>query len=67
MACINCKSLEEQNAMKDKIKELSSQGFDVNRIAAMLMISKSFVEETLAPSKAEEIVITSTPKKKKSK
>ena len=67
MGCINCKSLEEQNAMKDKIKQLAEQGFDTNRIAAMLMIQKSFVEETLAPSAAEEVVMTTTPKKKTKK
>ena len=67
MGCINCKSLEEQNAMKDRIKQLAEQGFDINRIAAMLMIQKSFVEETLAPSASEEVIMTTTPKKKTKK
>jgi len=31
----------------DKIKQLDKRGFDHNRIAAMLMIQKSLVNETL--------------------
>ena len=31
----------------DKIKQLDKRGFDHNRIAAMLMIQKSLVKETL--------------------
>ena len=32
----------------DKIKKLDKQGFDHNRIAAMLMIQKSLVKQILA-------------------
>lgn len=31
----------------NKVKQLSKQGFDINRIAAMLMIQKSLVKKIL--------------------
>ena len=31
----------------DKIKQLDERGFDINRIAAMLMIHKSLVKQVL--------------------
>jgi hypothetical protein len=32
-----------------KISELYANGFDVNRIAAMLLVNKEYVESSLAP------------------
>lgn len=62
MSCITCKSTEEILAMEEQIKKLASQGFDANRIAAMLMIHKHIVVDVLS---AKEPV--STVKTKKSK
>lgn len=47
MACIGCQRIKTQD-MEDKIKDLKNRGFNINQIAAMLMIQKSMVEETLA-------------------
>ena len=68
MACINCKE-KKLKEMESKIKQLSSQGFDVNRIAALLNVSKSSVIETLASPVKENptVKLASTPKKKTKK
>lgn len=47
MACIGCQRIKTQD-MENKIKSLKDKGFNTNQIAAMLMIQKSMVEETLA-------------------
>lgn len=61
MACIPCQR-KKTATMEEKIKKLAAQGFDANRIAAMLMIHKHIVVETLSASST-----VSTAKTKKSK
>lgn len=68
MPCIGCQ--RKNKNMEDKIKKLSKSGFDANRIAAMLMISKQRVEETLsakAPVSTPEPTATPVAKRRKSK
>ncbi len=49
----NSKSVPTKSVKKkvdpivDKIKQLDERGFDINRIAAMLMIQKSLVKQVL--------------------
>ena len=69
MACVECKKKKNLKDMESKIRQLSSQGFDANRIAAMLGIQKSFVVETLAAPVKENttVKLASAPKKKTKK
>jgi hypothetical protein len=69
MACVECKKKKNLKDMEIKIRQLSSQGFDANRIAAMLGIQKSFVVEILAAPVKESttVKLASAPKKKTKK
>ena len=68
MACVECKKKKNLKDMEIKIRQLSSQGFDANRIAAMLGIQKSFVVETLVAKLIKhEVKLASAPKKKTKK
>ena len=57
MACIGCQRIKTQD-MEDKIKQLRSEGKNINQIAAMLMIHKAIVIEAL-----EKPVVKKTTKK----
>ena len=52
--------------MKNRIIELHEAGYNVNKIAAMLMIQKSEVEKTIVGTsvkKNEDVVVVSKKKK----
>lgn len=54
-------NIDAMTNIEQEIVKRARAGFDVNRIAAGLMVSKAYVEEVLAPKP-----VVKTPKKRKS-